>query len=55
MDDLTKSWIYSVLAILGLIAIGYASLIFFPKDNLIEQAVEKVIEQKTGLNVDLTP
>ena len=45
----------TALFILILIIIAYLSLIFLPRDNPIEQATEKVIEQETGLSIDLTP
>jgi len=34
---------------------AYMSLLWLPKDNPIEQAVEEVIEEETGYKVDLTP
>ena len=45
--------IITLLLILGVVFINY----FFclPKDNKIEQAVEAVIEQNTGLDIDITP
>lgn len=28
---------------------------YYPDDNFVEEAVEKQIEQKTGVDIDLTP
>lgn len=41
--------------ILFLILIAYASLLVLPKDNPIEQEAEKIIEEETGIKIDLTP
>lgn len=34
--------------------IGILSILFLPADNPIEQAAEKVIENQTGIKIDLT-
>lgn len=34
--------------------IGILSILFLPADNPIEQAAEKVIENQTGVKIDLT-
>lgn len=44
-----------ISVIVFLIAVAYLSLLFLPKDNPIEQTVEKVIKETTGIKVDLTP
>ena len=53
-DFFEKNWKMALL-ILSLVIVGYASLLWLPKDNPIEQAAEKVIEDETGIKVDLTP
>lgn len=45
----------TALFILVLVIIAYLSLIFLPRDNPIEQEAEKIIEQETGIKLDLTP
>lgn len=44
-----------VLICLFVALIAYISLIFMPADNPIEQAAEEIIEEETGLHIDLTP
>lgn len=44
-----------VLICLFVALIAYFSLFFLPRDNPIEQAAEKVIEEETGFIIDLTP
>lgn len=45
-----------VAGILGAAAVvGVASRIILPADNFIEQLAEKIIEKKTGANIDLSP
>lgn len=41
--------------IIGLILIGYLSKWFLWADNPVEQAIEGVIEDKTGIEIDLSP
>lgn len=53
-DFISKNWTI-IIIVVSCIMVGYASVIFMDKDNLIEQEVEKVIEAETGIHLDLTP
>ena len=46
-------WLIAIVFILVFIA--YGSVIFLGKNNKIELEIEAVIEQETGVKVDLTP
>ena len=50
-----KKWVTIIGAILFLAFVGYVSKIFFGPDNLFEQTAEQIIEEKTGVSVDLSP
>lgn len=54
-DDLIAPRKWVVLICVIAMVIAYLSLVFLPKDNIIEQEAEKLIELETGVNVDLTP
>lgn len=41
--------------VLLVILIGIGSNYFLNDDNVIEEIAEKVIEEETGINIDLTP
>lgn len=51
--------IWTKLAIVAVAAsVGYGVTFFFPKtkeDNAVEEAMEEIIKQQTGIDVDLTP
>ena len=51
--------IWTKLAIIAAAAsLGYGVTLFFPKvkeDNVVEEAMEEIIKQQTGIDVDLTP
>jgi len=49
-----------ILTIILLILLGFFLMKRFhkdtyPNDNIIEQAIEKIIENKTGMDIDLSP
>ena len=47
---------YIFLAFLLLVLLfGFASNLFYPPDNKYEEFSEEVIEQNTGIKIDLTP
>lgn len=53
MNFLNKNaWI--ILILLFSIIVGYVSVLFLGKNNVLEIEVEKVIEQQTGIQVNLT-
>lgn len=56
MSELIKSkWIIGIgIAIIAAI-VGFASIKFFGNDNPIEESAEKIIENTTGINIDLSP
>ena len=57
MAQLWRDYIMSIIVIVVLIVIMYGALLFFPRDNALskaaEQIAEKMIEEKTGVKVDL--
>lgn len=53
MYDLGVTIIIVVVSIC--IAGGLLSTLWLGKDNVIEEAAEKVIERETGIDIDLTP
>lgn len=53
MLDIVKVMIIAgAIASVGVIKFYYP---FYKDDNVIEEAVEKAIEYKTGVNIDITP
>lgn len=50
-----KKYVLIGLVVLAAGAVGIGSRVYFSADNAIEQAAEKVIQAKTGLNIDLSP
>jgi len=42
-------------ALILIIVIGVGSAYFLGHDNPVEEMAEKVIEQQTGIDIDLTP
>lgn len=51
---LKENWMVALI-ILGCTIVALGSLIWFPKDNRIEELAEKEIEVLTGIPVDFTP
>jgi len=51
-----KKWLlWVIIGALATIAIMTVRFFKMGKDNVIEQACEKIIEKKTGVKVDFTP
>lgn len=46
---------YKVIFIAVSVCIAYLSFFWLPADNQIEQSVEMLIKNQTGLDIDLTP
>jgi hypothetical protein len=44
-----------IIAIAALAAIGIVSQKYFGEDNVVEETVEAIIKEKTGLDIDLSP
>lgn len=44
-----------LVVILMVLAVGVSSGYFLGQDNKVEEAVEEVIKDKTGVDIDLTP
>lgn len=56
MKKLIKTIIFSrYFIVLAVIIIGLLSAYFWYQDNPIEETSEIIIEEQTGINVDLTP
>jgi hypothetical protein len=56
MKELLKTIIFSRFFIICIsFIIGFLSAHFWYQDNPIEEISEKIIEEQTGINVDLTP
>ena len=56
MKELIKTIIFSrYFIIAAVIIIGLLSAYFWYQDNPIEETSEIIIEEQTGINVDLTP
>lgn len=56
MKELLKTIIFSrYFIILAAIIIGLLSAYFWYQDNPIEETSEIIIEEQTGINIDLTP
>jgi hypothetical protein len=43
------------LIILGVTLPGCSMIKKYPQDNFVEEIIEEAIEQKTGLDIDLSP
>lgn len=57
-ESLTKLFNNSLVRLFLLIALAIFCqilLIWFPKDNLLEEDVEEIILEETGLSLDLSP
>lgn len=53
-DFLNKNkWI--IITTATAVVMAYLSLFFLGKDNVIEQEAEKIIQEETGVSIDLTP
>lgn len=50
-----KNYLLIATVIIAAGAVGLASRLYFPSDNIIEQACERIIHAKTGWNIDLSP
>lgn len=48
-----RLWLFALLIILVIVA--YGSVLFLGNDNKIEQEIEEVIADETGVKIDLTP
>ena len=44
-----------IIAVAALAAIGIVSQKYLGEDNIVEETVEAVIKEKTGLDIDLSP
>lgn len=44
-----------IAVIVSAVVIGLGSISFLGKDNAIEQKAEKIIENETGIVIDLSP
>ncbi len=44
----------SAIALFLSIVVVYVSVLFLGKDNIVEESIEKIIEEEIGLTVDLT-
>lgn len=56
MKELLKTIIFSkYFIVIAAIIIGLLSAYFWYQDNPVEEISEKVIEEQTGINIDLTP
>jgi hypothetical protein len=56
MKELLKTIIYSrYFIIASAIIIGLLSAYFWYQDNPVEEVSEKVIEEQTGIDIDLSP
>ena len=56
MKELLKTIIFSKYSIvLAAIIIGLLSAYFWYQDNPVEEVSEKVIEEQTGIDIDLSP
>lgn len=50
-----KENIITMIIIILAIIIGLGSVYFLGDDNPVEEVSEKVIQEETGVNIDLTP
>lgn len=50
-----KKNIMKMLALILAVIIGIGSIYLLGNDNPVEEIAEKVIEEETGIDVDLTP
>jgi hypothetical protein len=50
-----KKYIIKMAIIILTIIIGITSTYFLGNDNPVEEIAEKIIEEETGVNIDLTP
>ncbi|WPX99505.1 hypothetical protein Megpolyxen_01396 [Candidatus Megaera polyxenophila] len=56
MKELLKTIIFSKhFVVLAAIIIGLLSAYFWYQDNPVEEISEEVIEEQTGINIDLSP
>lgn len=55
MNSFWQNYKFLILLTVIFVMIGYLSVLFLGKNNLIEVEIEKVIEMETGLKIDLTP
>jgi hypothetical protein len=56
MKELLKTIIYSrYFIVAAAIIIGLLSAYFWYQDNPVEEVSEKVIEEQTGIDIDLSP
>lgn len=53
-EFLSKNWKLIVILTVGVL-VAYGSVIYMGKDNPIEQEVELLIQEETGVKIDLTP
>lgn len=44
-----------MIVIILAIIIGLSSVYFLGEDNPVEEVSEKIIQEETGINIDLTP
>lgn len=56
MKELLKTIIFSkYFIVIAAIIVGLLSAYLWYHDNPIEEISEKIIEEQTGINIDLTP
>jgi hypothetical protein len=56
MKELLKTIIYSrYFIVAAAIIVGLLSAYFWYQDNPVEEVSEKVIEEQTGIDIDLSP
>jgi hypothetical protein len=50
-----KENIIKVIVVILAIILGISSAYFLGDDNFVEEIAEEVIQEETGINIDLTP
>lgn len=50
-----KENIIKVIVVILVIIVGISSAYFLGDDNPVEEIAEEVIQEETGVNIDLTP
>jgi uncharacterized protein YpmB len=50
-----KKNIIKIIVVILVVIVGFSSAYFLGDDNALEEIAEEVIQQETGLNIDLTP
>jgi hypothetical protein len=50
-----KQLMEAAIVIIFILAVGAAAQIFLGPDNVIEETAEQIIENRTGMDIDLSP